>query len=682
MPKNNIRLLKLLLLTILILLPSAAVKIWAAETDEAADKTKKTYPPGTAWTLTFPLGQHVESTIDTLLYNYQRQFITVMQTDAWASTGQFNGPGIDMLYFDRTAPSYFYFNDAIERWIPSARKTKFYDVHIPMTLLSYNLTFGKVAKTDWLKAVFAGNINKRAGFGGWVDYPYTKGMYEAQATKMLAFGFTAYYTGDHYETQAFFNRYNHLNKESGGITDDLYITNPSEVQGGVNSIDEKSIPVNLTAAHNRVIGSEFYMTHAYKLGFHRDITQEGDSIERTEFVPVTKFIYSFNYRDNERFFINTAAPRIEGYWPTTYFDLASTRDDSRYWSVGNTLGVELVEGFQKWAKFGLSAYATYEIDRYWYDVAGASELEEAGLTDAELIDAGLSPLPEGVNPNFRKTRNRLWVGGHIEKTKGTTIRYSADAKFGLLGDAIGEIDVHGQLETRFRLGKDTVRLAAQGYFKNLEPNYMLRDYVGNHFAWHNSFGKTRSFRAEGNLYIPWTKTTLKAAVENTQNMIYFNSEGLPVQYGGHVQVVSAAIDQKLRFGIWNWDNRLTWQSSSRKDMLPLPALTLYSNMYLYFHAFRALTVQVGVDCDYYTAYKAYNYQPATMSFCQQGENAVEIGNYPLLNVYLTCKLYKTRFFVMASHVNEGWFSKRYFALPHYPIDPIQFRCGLSIDFAN
>lgn len=647
-----------------------------------AGSKKKSYPPGTAWTLSMPLGQHQEATIDTLLYNYQRQFITALSTDAWASTGQFNGPGIDMVYFNREAPSYFFFNDAIERWLPTASRQKFYDVHIPMTLLSYNLTFGKVAKTDWLKAVFAGNINKQAGFGAWVDYPYTKGMYEAQATKMLAFGFTAYYTGDHYEMQALFNRYNHLNKESGGITNDLYITNPAEIQGGVTSVDEKSIPVNLTAAHNRVMGSDFYMSHAYKLGFHRDVTQEGDSVQRLEFVPVTKFIYSFDYRDNERFFINTAAPRVEDFWTTTYFNPEESHDDARYWSVTNTVGVELVEGFQKWAKFGLSAYAQYAIDKYWYSVEGAEELTESTPTDSELDELGLTPLPAGVNPFRKRMRHRLWVGGRLEKTKGTAIRYNADAKFGLLGDAIGEIDINGRLESRFRLGRDTVRIEAMGWLHNLSPNYMLQDYVGNHFAWHNSFGKIRSVRAEARLHIPWTRTTLRAGIENTQNLIYFNEAGRPAQHGGNVQVVSASIDQRLRFGIWNWNNTVTWQQSSRKDILPMPMLTVYSNMFLYFKAFRALTVQVGFDCNYYTSYKGYAYQPATMAFCQQGADAVELGNYPLFNVYLTCKLYKTRFFVMGTHINEGWFSKNYFALPHYPIDPVQFRCGLSIDFAN
>lgn len=636
----------------------------------------KSYPPGSAWTLSWPLGTHIESTLDTVLYNYQREFVPALGSDAWATTGQFTGPAINMIYFDRPQSRPFYFNNAISYWLPSFGKQKFYNVHIPFTQLGYGWGYGTENRTDHLQATFAGNVNRRIGVGAWLDYPSTKGSYAQQAAKGLGFGFSGYYTGDRYEMQAFFNHYNHLNKENGGITDDLYVTDPAQLQGGVNSIEPKSIPVNLTAAHNRLVGMEFYMSHAYKLGFMRDITQPEDTTEREEFVPVTRFVYTFDFKRDRRLFLNTNATEARAFWADTYFDPSGTRENDRYWSVANTGGIELIEGFQKWAKFGLSAYATYEIDRFSYGVEGMDTRPEGEAAEE------LTPLPEGYEKSLGETRHRLWVGGRIEKTSGSIIRYSADARFGLLGDAAGDVDISGRLETRFRLGSDTVRIAAEGAFSNLEPDYMLRHYVGNHFIWNNSFSKTRKYRAGGRLVIPWTRTELGVNVENISNYVYFNSECRPQQHSGEVQVLAATLDQKLKFGIWNWDNRLTWQTSSDRRVLPLPAFSLYSNMYLYFHAFRALTVQVGVDCNWYTKYPGLAYQPATMTFHTQGDNPVYTGNFIFSDVYLTCKLYKVRFFLMCSHLNQGWFSKGYFPLPHYPVDPRQFRLGLSIDFAE
>ena len=642
--------------------------------DNSGSTTDKTvYKPGSAWKLSYPLGTHEQSTIDTLLYNYQRQFVPAMNSDAWATTGAFAAEGINMIYFNRPRQSAVMFENALEYWLPTFSKEKFYNVFIPMTLLSYNFGGNRDNHTDRLKGIFAGNVNKKIGIGANIDYLYTKGAYNSQAAKNLIYGVQGYYTGNHYEMQTFMNHYDSRNQENGGITDDLYIEDPAQLQGGVDKIEPKSIPTRLNGAQNRLIGAEFYMSHAYKIGFWRDDTQEGDTIERKTLVPVTKFIYSFDYKYNHHVFKNTVAEEAGNFWANTYFDPSGTLDETRYWSISNSFGISMIEGFQKWAKFGLSAFITHELDKFDQTYLVPENTE--GIT-------GLTPLPEGFNTDQNKKRNKLWVGGRLEKMKGSHLRYAANAKFGLMGDAAGDLDIDGNIETRFRLGKDTVLIAAEGFFRNQTPSYLLRHYVSNHFVWDNDFGKTRSFRVGGHLHIPWTRTDIRAGVENIQNCVFFNSQSKPEQYGGSVQVFSASVDQKLKFGIWNWNNTVTYQVSSNQDVIPLPALSLYSNMFLGFTAFKVLHMQIGIDCNYYTRYKGYDYQPATMSFHVQGENPVEVGNFALANAYITAKLHKVRFFVLWSHVNQGLFGNNYFSLPHYPIDPRQLRFGLSIDFAN
>lgn len=645
---------------------------------------KVVYKQGNAWTLSYPLGTHEESTIDTLLYNYQRQFVPAMNSDAWATTGSFAAEGINMIYFDRPQPSAVMFEDALEYWLPTFSKEKFYNVYIPMTLLSYNFGGNRDNHTDRLKGIFAGNVNKKIGLGANIDYLYTKGAYNSQAAKNLIYGFQGYFNSNHYEMQAFLTHYNSQNQENGGITDDLYIEDPAVLQGGVDRIEPKSIPTRLNGAQNRLVGAEFYMSHAYKIGFWRDDTQEGDTVERKTLIPVTKFIYAFDYKYNHHTFKNTRANEETTFWTNTYFDPSATLDNTHYWSVANTVGISMIEGFQKWAQFGLSAYATYEFDHFKQEVLGQdSNGNSSGSSDgSQDEDSRLTPLPAGFEIQNNKKRNRLWIGGRLEKMKGSHLRYAANVKFGLMGDAAGDLDVDGYVESRFKLGKDTVKIAAEGFFRNQTPSYLLRYYISNHFVWNNDFGKIRSFRAGGKLHIPWTRTDIRAGVENVQNCVYFNSQSMPQQYGGSVQIFSAAIDQRLKFGIWNWNNTVTYQVSSNQDVIPLPTLSIYSNMFLDFTAFKVLHMQIGVDCDYYTKYRGYDYQPATMSFHVQGENPIEVGNFAVANAYLTAKLYKVRFFVLWSHVNQGLFGRNYFSLPHYPIDPRQLRFGLSVDFAN
>lgn len=666
-------LMSLLLLLTGLCLMSAASQV--VDSPAPALKQEKPRPRSSAWTLTFPLGEHLPSTFDTLTYNYQRNAIPSMTTDAYATTGNMGAEGIDMLYFGRREESPFMFDRSLSRWLTEFDKQKFYNVYAPMTILSYNFGGNRDNHLDRLQATFAGNVNRRIGVGANLDYLYSKGAYEAQATKDFSFGFSGYYKGDRYEMQALFQHFNLLNKENGGITDDLYIIDPAELQGGYDHIQAKAIPVNLTAAHNRLIGAEFFMTHAYKVGFWKD-EQVNDTLTRQIYVPVTRFIYSLDYQSRHHLFINTNSTQSQSFWTNHYLNPDATNDNTYYWTLVNSVGIEMIEGFNKWAKFGLSAYASFAVRKY----KQVSDSYAPELTEDQI--AKLTPLPDFLDIVPRTSQGMLWVGGRLKKEQGSILRYYADARFGIAGDAAGDIEANGRIETRFRLLGDTVHISANALFSNLKPSFLLRKYISNHFAWDNNFGQTRRFRVGGELFIPWTRTTLSAGVENVQNLVYFNPSSLPVQNGGSVQVFGASIDQRLRFGIWNWDNTITYQTSSRQDILPLPALTVYSNMYLNFKAFKVLDLQIGVDCDYYTAYKGYSYQPALMAFRVQGDDGVKIGNFPFANLYLTAKLYKVRFYVMWSHFNQGFFTKSYFSMPHYPVNPRNLQFGLSVDFAN
>ena len=646
-----------------------------SEKNEISAPKNDTIRPGSAWTLTFPLGNHVESTIDTLTYNYQRTAIPSLVTDAYATTGNLGAEGIDLIYFNRPRRATFFFKDALDAWIPSFRKQKFYNVYIPTTIMSYGWGGNKMSHQDRLKVDFAGNVNRRIGVGGTLDYIYSKGAYEAQATKDFSYSLSTYYLGDRYELQAFYNHYNFLNKENGGITDDLYITDPAQLQGGVNKIEPKSIPTRLNAAHSRVNGDELFMTHAYKLGFWRS-EQVNDTLTRGVYVPMTPFIYSVDLQHTRHFFINTNQSQAKDFWTNFYLDPLETQDNTYLTQMTNSFGIELIEGFQKWAKFGLSAYISYQTQKY----KQTPYFYNPELTEEEIDQ--LTPLPANFKIPNTSTRNFLWVGGRLHKDKGSILRYAASARFGLVGDAVGDLELDGEINTRFKLFGDSVKISANAEFRNVAQPYLLQNYISNHFAWQNDFGKTRTYKVGGELLIPWTRTTLSAGVENIQNYVYFDANSLPRQYGGNIQIFSARLDQQFKVGILHWNNSLYYQKSSNDNVLPLPQFTIYSNLFLKFIAFKVLKLQIGVDCDYYTKYNGLNYQPATMSFHVQGDDKVKVGNYPYCNAYISARLYKTRFYVLWSHVNQGWFSKESFLLPHYPMNPRRLEMGLSVDFSN
>lgn len=625
-----------------------------------------------AWRILDPLGTRIEATVDTLHTNYAQEFVPSEVSDAYACTGNYAAEGYNLLYFDRDPASAFFFRDALSAWIPSEKTMRFYNTRIPMTQLSYATGGGKETTQDRLRGDFSGNINERAQIGAKLDYLYSKGSYNYQAAKNFVWGFSGSYIGDRYEFQGYYNHYNSVNKENGGIEDDRYITDPAEVQGGSTSVDTKSIPTLLSAAHNRVKGGELWMNHKYKIGFWKEEYSEEyeDSIVSRTYVPVTAFTWTLKYNQNSHEFINTSASEDDTFWDKTYLSADGTYDNTSYWQLRNTVAVSLMEGFNKYAKAGLSAFLTHEVRSY------KQSLDTLAIDN---VNDRLDPYPLESKLAPKAKENYVWVGAQLIRQQGRLLNYQATAELGLVGRAAGEVKAYGDVNTRIKLLGDTVTVNAFGSFHNTSPEYLFENYVSNHFIWHNDFSKTRRYRVGGSLNIPHTGTYFMAGIENVQNHIYFNEACLPTQFGGNVQVFTARLHQNFKYRALHWENRVTYQTTSNDAVIPLPSLSVYSNLYLKFRV-ATLFVQMGIDCDYYTKYKAVSYQPATMAFYNQRE--VECGNYPFVNLYFNFKLSKTRFFVMMSHINQGMTGDNYFSMPHYPLNPRRFQMGLSVDFAN
>lgn len=657
----------------LLLLALGLVTLNAQRKPETPAVKKQEIAPSYAWKLIEPLGLREPASIDTLPINYGQESVPSMVSDAWATTGNMGAEGINMIFSDRPAISNFFFQDAISAWLPSANTMKFYNTRIPMTLLSFNSAGGRDNAQERLSAIFSGNINSKAQFGALLDYLYSKGCYNYQAAKNLTWGFSGSYIGDRYEFQGYLNHWNSVNKENGGITDPLYITDPAVLQGGVATINSKSIPTNLTDAHTRLKGTDLLLNNRYKIGYwhEEDILDEEADTMRTvrTYIPVTSVIWNLHFREGKHIFDNRSSQNDSEFFANTYLTPGYTHDRTTYTSVENTIGISLLEGFNKYAKFGLGAYLTYEIRKFNQTPDTMARVE------------GLTPFPDGISTiDPKATQNVARIGGQLTKQHGSLLTYAATAEFGVLGDEAGDLNLSGNVATRFKLFGDSVSIIGFGSFKNEESPYLLNNYLSNHFIWKNDFGKIRTVNFGGTLNIPFSGTTLSAEASNIQNFIYFGENFLPRQHGSNIQFFSVRIDQRIKAGIFHWDNRITYQTSSDENVLPLPKLAVYSNLYLKFKI-ATLYVQLGVDCDYYTKYYAPNYQPATASFANQHE--VEIGNYPFMNAYANMKLSKTRFYVMFSHFNQGMFGgNNYFSLPNYPLNPRRFQIGLSIDFAN
>lgn len=618
-----------------------------------------------AWTVSQPLGSRTDAPMDTSYIDYSHASVPSGVSPAWACTGNLGGPGINMIWMDRKKVGNFFFEDMLNAWRPTLSKQKFYNTRVPMTLLSFNTGGGKETSQDRLTGVFNGNINRRAQVGASLDYLYSKGSYNNQNAKSLNWGINGSYIGERFEFQGFYNHWNMVNRENGGITDDRYITKPEEVQGGVSTVDPKAIPTRLTAAQSRIVGGQLFLNSRYKVGkWHEEPVNDTTSV-RT-FVPVTSFIWTLDYQQGRHVFTNQAPGEAHDFWANTYFTPDGTYDKTSFSTLTNTFGISMLEGWHRLAKFGLSAYITHQLRKY--------------RQSADTVVQEMSPLPENADQiPGSATANRVWVGGQLSKRQGSVLTYQAGARFGIIGSVAGNVRIDGSIRTRFRLLGDTVSITANGGFSNENAPYLYNNYRSNHFIWKQSLNTIKTVTAGGRLNIPHTGSVIEANVQNITDYAYFGADGIPVQYSGSVQVLSLRLRQRLSWRALHWDNTITWQKSGNENVLSLPQLSVYSNLYLTVRI-ATLKLQLGLDCDWYTRYYAPNYQPATMAFCNQRD--VKIGNYPFMNLYANMRLSRARFFVMMTHINQGLCGKNYFVLPGYPLNPRRFQMGVSVDFAN
>lgn len=401
---------------------------------------------------------------------------------------------------------------------------------------------------------------------------------------------------------------------------------------------------------------------------------------KDEFVPVTSFIHTLDFNNYTRIYQAYETP--ENFYANTYkvdekLPGDSIYDKTSHYSLKNTFAISLLEGFNKWAKSGIKGFITSDLRHF--------------------------TLPDSIGTKSYNEHN-LSIGGMINKTQGKTFHYSVIGETWLTGSDAGQVKFDATADLNFKLFGDTVTLAASGFLYRLNPTFYYRHYHSMHYWWDNDdMDKIIHSHIQGVFSYKKTRTSLRVAVDEIKNYTYFASSytidkdlnrlGNTItvnQNSGAINLITASLSQDFTLGPLNWENVITYQKSSNKDVLPVPDLNIYSNLYLRFKIAHVLKCDLGSDVRYFTEYYAPEYIPGIGQYTVQTntstnsgtDSRVSIGNYPIVNVYANFHLKHTRFFIMMSHVNAGNGNKNYFLSPHYPLNARILRIGLSWNFFN
>ena len=549
---------------------------------------------------------------------------------------------------------------SLSPYVVTPQQQRFFNTTTPYSSIDFKKGF--YAEND-LSFLFTGNIGKRLNLGLDMEYLKSNGRYAYTAGKLFRGSVWGSYTGDHYSMHAAFS-WSQLSSFSNGGLVDL-----EDLRGSLNTTD---MPVRLNDA---MVGYRYlsgYLHNQYAITKERDyvdtieVVEDGQRIKKdtikTEHIPLLTFSHIFETNDSHRRYVEQDPN--QAFYDTAYYQSGGVTDSTDVLTIRNTLAVTFCEAYNTKLKFGITAFAMNECQRFLFDSYRYDTIRAY------------------------RWKNNTYVGGAIHKRSGAHILYRIEGKVCLLGYKIGEFDVHGDLETKFNIAGYPMHINARAMVKSVTPSPYLQHYSSNHLRWDNHFGFT--YRILGGATVAyetkWVKPSIDFSFENRTNPIFVSAtDWMPHQYGKSVQIFTGDIGLDITTPWINFENRVIIQHTTNDSILPVPLVTLQSRLYYHGSWFRrAIDAQIGVDLRYFTRYKAPVLCPASGMFASQQQTGV--GNYPWMSVYTNfyVRSIRLRFFVQYQHLNHLFMRTNidYLAMPDYPTNRDIIRAGLAWHFYN
>lgn len=658
------------------------------------------------WTINDASGLSDSVAVDTTSHAFQNTTFTTGTKGFYNSLGNLGSPRKSKLYSLRPEMTDYIFIQPYDFFIKDINTFHFTNTYSPITNITYHECGDSDNGEDHLVAKYATNINKDAGIGFNIDYIYGRGYYDNQSTADFGFNLYGSIIKDRYKAHMLIFANYIKTHENGGITDDEYVKNPQKFPTNYTT---KEIPTNLSKAWNKMHVNGIQFNHRYSVGYEKkktsnnkvvtsvktDSTQKKQTnvppgaisareLEKDEmqsrtgdlakvqtkdssvFIPVSSIIHTLRIGANSRKFL--ANQSLANFYTNNYLDCDSVSEHFDNVLISNYLGLELSEGLNKYLSAGIRLFAKHDFNNY--------------------------KMPgQQTRDNF--TENRFSVGAQIFREKSSLLNYLLTAQTSSDGDSWGEYELRGQGVLSVKLLKDTVNLTLRASSINKKPTFYYRHYQSNYLWWSNNLSKQLSnnagvtlesrrlaLRLRGDIYNITNYTYFKTAIQNgAEGKHTINTE--VAQASKNISVFAIALDKDFRYGILNWENSIIWQTTNSKEILPLPVITAYTNLYLKFRIAKVLKTEVGADLSYFTKYYADTYSPALGLYANQPtEDLIKVGGHPIISVYANFHLKHTRFYLMASHLNYNKEGGTTFGAPHYPVNPFVIRFGLSWNFFN
>ena len=537
------------------------------------------------WTLDRKFGDRIFVEPDTLPHLFMNTTFNSGMYGEYNHTGSNYTPRLSRIFLNRPETDIFIFTQPYGFVEKRPEKFLFMNTLSPFTNVLYDNCGDKTNGEDHIDAKFAVNAGKQINVGFDLDYAYARGYFSNQSVSHFNGILFGSYIGDRYNLHVFFNTSHQKAAESGGITDDNFITHPESFQ---DSYNENEIPTVLSQNWNRNDHNHLFLTHRFNIGFYRKVKMTEAELKAREFAQASKKEKESKAGDKEQeggkgkkevkplgrpdgakimgtqpkpdsltIAMDTTRIKVDGqatidslnraqaiqdsidatmkqeYVPVTSIIHTMEWNSNRHIYVAHYTMANLYKNqyYTRNEEVGNDSINDITRNMQFKNTFGLALLEgfnkyvKAGLKAFLTYDYNRYEMPDtlnGIATQSTWNEHDISIGGQLSKTQGKTLHFNLFAETWLAGANAGKLHVDFNTDVNFKLLGDTVRLAANAYFHRNTPRFFQTKYHSKHIWWDNdNLSAETRTRIEGVFSYEKTHTKLRVGIEEIQNYTYF-----------------------------------------------------------------------------------------------------------------------------------------------------------------
>ena len=507
----------------------------------------------------------------------------------------------------------------------------YYTVPTPYTDLYFKTVMRQGQSLDALLAI---NTKRNLNFTIANKSIRSIGDYYNNLTSSGHFRFsTSYYTlNKKYYLNAHFTGQDIFNQENGGIsnTTQFEIENPAFKQ-------RERLDVYFNDASSKLKGNRFFIDHFYKF-------REVNSLV---------FKHQFSYESKFYEYLQTTPSNRLGPHTGTLIN-----NKTRFNALYNKFGVSFLTKKLGELQFFMDQYATNTL----YTISD--------------VFTPISSLPSGLKNTI------ITVGGQYEF-------YHAKWRFVVLAQNALSSKPTSNFEATaaYKIDKEnSIAIHAQQTSKIPDNSYSFNQSSYQNYNWNISFSNEKISKVSVDAKTKWLHVSGQYTLLNDHMYFYNTQERIdslvvnPFQYKKSIHYFSLDVAKEIKYKKFALDNKFSFQQVTQEEaILNVPKFILRSTIYFSNAVFKkAMLLQMGVTCNYFTKYYADDYVPVIGEFFVQKNT--KIGGFPLLDFFVNARVKQTRIYLKAEHINALFGKNDYYNAPNYPYRDFKIRFGLEWNF--